>query len=200
MTDVAAIVLAAGLSSRMGEPKVLLPWGSSTILGHIVQTMSEAGIEEMVIVTGAAREQVENEVGQLAQRWPVRAAYNRDYAIGEMLSSILRGLEEASPKATAGLIVLGDQPQVQAGTVRAILTTFAITLEPLIVPSFEGRRGHPWLIGRTLWDELSRLRAPASPRDFLEQHSDLINYVEVTTPSILKDLDTPADYTREKPT
>lgn len=199
MTEVTAIVLAAGLSSRMGKPKMLLPWGSTTILGHIVETLSESGIHEMVIVTGAARELVEDEVGRLAQLWPVRPAYNRDYARGEMLSSILTGLAGTSPKADAGLIVLGDQPQIQIETVQVILGTWKSLSLPLIVPSFEGRRGHPWLIARHLWEELNNLQPPASSRDFLEQHRDLICYVNVPTSSILKDVDTPADYARESP-
>jgi molybdenum cofactor cytidylyltransferase len=61
------------------------------------------------------------------------------------------------------------------------------------------RRGHPWLVARSLWDELLRLKAPASPRDFLHAHAADIHYVPLDTPSIIEDLDTPQDYLKHKP-
>lgn len=210
MDRMTAIVLAAGLSRRMGKPKVLLPWGDTTVLGKVVETLAKAGLAEILVVTGAAREQVEDEVARLFALLPVRAVFNPAYESGEMLSSIQAGLTAISQRAggaggedengaEAALIALGDQPQGRPETVRQILQAFARTRRTLIVPSHEKRRGHPWLIRSDLWNNLLVMRPPATARDFLDRHASEIEYVSVSSPTILQDMDTPDDYERERP-
>jgi molybdenum cofactor cytidylyltransferase len=92
------------------------------------------------------------------------------------------------------MIGLGDQPQIQEGSVRQIRDIYLQTKSPLVVPSFQMRRGHPWLVARSLWSELLEMRSSQTPRDFLNAHAADIQYVDVDTPSILADLDTPEDY------
>jgi molybdenum cofactor cytidylyltransferase len=119
-----------------------------------------------------------------------------------MLSSLQCGLQLLSTgeaEVEAALIGLGDQPQVQAGAVRQVWEAFQQQASRLIVPSFQMRRGHPWLVERSLWKELLELQPPRSPRDFLNQHAADIRYVEMDHPSILADLDTPQDYHNARP-
>jgi len=193
---ISAIILAAGQSKRMGQPKMLLPWGKSTVIEHVISTFLDAGIEDITVVTGGAREQVERAISQ----YPVRSIHNTDYQAGEMLSSIQRGLSVMTPQAQATLVGLGDQPQVQKNSVRLICEEYQASQSRLIVPSFQMRRGHPWLVARSLWNEILVLKPPESPRDFLTRHADAIHYVNVETQSILADLDTPEDYQRSHPT
>jgi len=94
----------------------------------------------------------------------------------------------------ATLIGLGDQPQIQERSVRLICEEYQDNMSSLIVPSFQMRRGHPWLAARPLWSEILALRPPESTRDLLNRHADEIRYVSVDTPSVLADLDTPEDY------
>ena len=194
---IAAVILAAGESKRMGQPKMLLPWGDTTVLGRVISAYQEAGIVNIFVVIGAAREQVTAVAGQ----YQVHTVFNEMYAGGEMLSSLQCGLRAAAMDGSveAALIGLGDQPQVQAGCVRQVCETFRERKADLVVPSFERRRGHPWLVGRPLWDELLGMGAPLSPRDFLNRHASEILYVEVATESILADLDTPQDYQNGRP-
>jgi molybdenum cofactor cytidylyltransferase len=189
---ISAILLAAGQSKRMGRPKMLLPWGESTVIEQVITTFLKAGVEDLVVVTGGAREHVESVISP----YPVRKVYNNDHAAGEMLSSIQCALRVISNESEATLIGLGDQPQLQEGSVRLICEAYADNASPLIVPSFQMRRGHPWLVARPLWSEILALRPPESPRDFLNRHADEIRYVSVDTPSVLADLDTPEDYLR----
>ena len=194
---ITAIVLAAGQSKRMGQPKMLLPWGKTTVLGQVIETLQHAEIKDILVVTGGAREQVE----EIARQYAVDSTQNADYASREMLSSIqagLRGLGK-NPSATASLICLGDQPQVQEGSVRAVVSRFIETGTSLVVPSYQMRRGHPWLVARPLWKEILSMRAPESPRDFLNRHAPEIEYVNLETPSILTDIDTPDDYLKSRP-
>jgi molybdenum cofactor cytidylyltransferase len=83
--------------------------------------------------------------------------------------------------------------------VRLICEEYRQSKSNLIVPSFQMRRGHPWLVARPLWNELLEMKSPQSPREFLNKHAGEIHYVEVGTPSILADLDTPEDYQKSHP-
>lgn len=194
--QVAALVLAAGQSRRMGRPKMLLPWGGSSVLAQVVSAFALAGPAEIVVVTGAEREQVEALLAGLTVSCPLRSIHNPGYADGEMLASLQCGLAGLGPQVEAALVGLGDQPQLQPETVGRILQAFERSAAGLIVPSYQMRRGHPWLVGRQHWAGLQALAAPHTPRDFLRAHAAEIEYVEVDTPSVLADLDTPEDYRR----
>jgi len=192
---IAAIILAAGQSKRMGQPKMLLPWGKLTVIEQIITTFMNAGLEDILIVTGGAQVEVEKAI----DRYPVRRVYNPDYASGEMLSSLQCGIRAMSERAHAALIGLGDQPQVQEASVRAICEAFQTRGSELIVPSFHMRRGHPWLASRILWHEILSLRPQETLRAFLNKRADSIQYVNLDTSTILADLDTPEDYRISRP-
>lgn len=192
---ISAIILAAGQSRRMGQPKMLLPWGKLTVIEHVITTFLNTGIEDVVVITGGAHELVE----EATAAYPVRRIYNNDYANGEMLSSLQCGLNEMADQAQAALVGLGDQPQVQERTIQCVCEAYRESQSDLVVPSFQMRRGHPWLVARPLWDELLQMKPPESPRDFLSRHAGEIHYVEANTPSILADLDTPDDYKKSRP-
>lgn len=204
---ISAIILAAGASRRMGQPKMLLPWGNVSVLEHIISVLARAGIEDILVVRGAVREQMEEAVMKYAQRYPVRSVHNENYAHGEMLSSLQCGLRvlnqprlsTAQGPTAAALVGLGDQPQIQERSVRLVCEAFINTKSPLVVPSFQMRRGHPWLVAHPLWAELLEMNSPQSPRDFLNAHAGDIHYVNTDTPSILADLDTPEDYQTSRP-
>lgn len=196
--NIAAILLAAGLSSRMGQPKMLLPWGATTVLGQVVSTFAAAGIKEIIVVTGGAQEQIKGTVTEMAKKFPVRAVYNPEYAHGEMLGSIQAGLAALSSQTPAALIGLGDQPQVLEDTIRRICATFVQTSSPLVIPSYQNRRGHPWLAARPLWPGILALPLSTTPRQFLHTYSGQVEYIAADQ-SILQDLDTLADYDRQRP-
>jgi molybdenum cofactor cytidylyltransferase len=199
---ITALLLAAGQSKRMGQPKMLLPWGNTTVFGQVIETIRRAGLDDILVVTGGAREQVE----MIAARYGLRVTQNENFEGGEMLSSLQCGLRvlggcavNKSLSAEVALICLGDQPQVQEGSVRAVVRRFVETGSRLVVPSYQMRRGHPWLVARPLWEEVLDLRPPESPRDFLNRHASEIDYVDVDNPSILADLDTFEDYLKSRP-
>ncbi len=208
---ISALILAAGRSTRMGQPKMLLPWGESTVLGTVIDTVRAGGVDEILVITGGSYA----EVGSIAARHNVRTVYNPYYVNGEMLSSIQCGIRflSSSPSSSlqsphlglgggregGALICLGDQPQVQARSVELVCAAYRQSGASLIVPSFQKRRGHPWLVVHPLWEPLLALEPPQTPRDFLNAHSEQIQYVDVDHPSILADLDTPDDYLKSRP-
>jgi len=191
---ITALILAAGQSRRMGQPKMSLPWGETTVLEKVIATFKAADVGDILVITGGDRERVEALVGDSA-----RAIFNPNYAKGEMLSTVQAGLTGLKPDAEAALIGLGDQPQIQERSVRSVLDEYRKSGAALVVPSFRMRRGHPWLVARPHWDEILRMSPPASLRDFLNRHADEIHYVELDNQSILQDLDTPEDYLKSRP-
>jgi len=197
---ITAIILAAGQSTRMGSPKMVLPWGNMTVIEHVVSVFSKAGIDDILVVTGGAHEQVESVILQCRKKYPVRSVYNEKYKSGDMLTSIQCGLRHIADKSVgAAMIGLGDQPQVQEGSVRRVCDAFLETESKIVVPSYKMRRGHPWLVARPLWDEILKMRSPQSPRDLLNAHQAEIQYVNLDDPNILADLDTPEEYRKWQP-
>jgi molybdenum cofactor cytidylyltransferase len=194
---IAAVVLAAGLSTRMGRPKLILPWGSTTIIGQVVVTLKQAGIGEIIVVTGGARQEVAAAV-EAAIGSAARTVFNPHYAEGDMVISLRVGMNALSDAAQAMLVTLGDQPQIDADVVCALLDAYRPGQDSLIIPSFQMRRGHPWMVDRSLWPDLFSAPHGFTMRDFVKAHQKQITYLPVETSSILRDVDTPDDYDRER--
>lgn len=192
---ISAVVLAAGQSARMGKPKMLLPWGKTTVIGKVISTLTEAGLSDVYVVTGGAQAELE----KLLDTHPVHLVFNDQFMNGEMLTSVQVGLSNIEREIDAILIVLGDQPQVESVVVQAVIERYQSTAHELIVPSYRMHRGHPWLLGKSYWIEILGLHPPLTLRDFLNEHNGDIDYVNVDTPSVVQDLDTREDYHRYKP-
>jgi molybdenum cofactor cytidylyltransferase len=192
---VGAVVLAAGLSSRMGQPKVLMPWiGNKTILEQILDQLLLARVPETRVVTGHRA----GEVKRLAIRAGVETAHNDHYKTGEMLSSLKAGLAAMPSHIAAALIVLGDQPRIQARVISQVVTAYAEGAGEIVAPSYQMRRGHPILIDRRYWPEIMALSGDGSLRDVINRYQDKIGYVNVDTDSIMGDVDTPDQYREER--
>ena len=197
---VPAIVLAAGQSSRMGQPKPNLPVGpvspvsGSTFLTHIVRTLLDAGIDDVVIVVGHEKEAVlQNfEESGLAARF----VENVDYASGQ-LSSLVAGLRVVDrPGVWATLVTLVDVPFVSAATVRAVLDRYHRTHAPIVRPTRGGQHGHPLLIDRSLFDQLRRADPAQGAKPVVRAHATRDGDVELTDEGAFTDVDTPEDYER----
>ena len=188
--------MAAGFSKRMGRPKMILPWGDTTVIGAIVEKLNKTNITPIVVVIGAVHEQVQEVLKDL----PVHQVFNSRFEENSMVISLQTGLAFLSQKIEAVFVVLGDQPLLPVEVIQLLLDAHCRTHAALIVPSYNMRRGHPWLVDRSLWDEVMKLSPTQTLRDFLNAQSEQIHYVPVDTDLIFQDLDTPADYARLRPT
>jgi len=194
---IAAIILAGGLSRRMGQPdnsKVLLPWDGRPIIRVIVDRLKRMRLDDMVVVTGHLAPKVRMALDQE----PVRIAHNPNYREGDMLSSLQTGLRHMGAEIAACLVVLGDQPQLDNRVVSKLMIAYAEGKGKIVAPSYGQRRGHPILIDRCYWDELLALPPGGLPRDVINAHADQTAYVKVETDSVLRDIDTPDDYQNER--
>ena len=192
---IAALILAAGMSQRMGQPKMVLPWGDETIIEHVASQVLGAGLKDVTIVVGGSREKVEAAL----RGKPVRFVFNPSYLDGEMLHSLQAGLRALPDGCQAALVVLGDMPRIKMDVIREVLLEYQRTEAALVIPSYRMRRGHPWLIDRELWSELLALAPPLTVRDFIDRNRLRVRYVTVEDETVLADLDTPEDYHRQRP-
>lgn len=193
---IGAVVLAAGQSRRMGTPKLVLPWGNTTVIGNVTGVLQSAGLGQIVVVTGAHHALIDSALQSSA----LTRVHNPQYEQSEMLASLQIGLRALLGAITACLVILGDQPQIDPDVVAQVLERADDRQDALIVPSYHKRRGHPWLVGRALWDAIFALRDPEQTlRDFLHAHASQIEYITVETPAVLMDLDTPEEYRSQRP-
>jgi molybdenum cofactor cytidylyltransferase len=178
----------------MGRPKLTLPWGTGgSVISQVVARFREAGADPLLVVTGGDREAVERAL----QGAGAQCLFNPDYRQGEMLSSIKAGLGRLQHgQAEAAMVAPADLPSLTVETLRSLLDRRRRSGADLIVPSYEMRRGHPVLIGRSLWQSVLDLGKEETLRDFLHRHAQQIEYVVVRDPGVIQDLDTPKEYGR----
>lgn len=188
---VTAIVLAAGLSSRMGQSKPLLPLHGKPLLVYAVDALRMSDVAEIVVVLGAGSEKVRSEVPLEG----TRVVVNADFARG-MSSSIRAGLRAASPGTEAFLLVLGDQPLVATSTFNTLIARQEATSARVLVPTYSGVRGNPVLLHRSLSSEVESITGDVGCRGVIAGHADEVVEVPVDDPGILVDVDTPEEFLR----
>lgn len=187
---VAALLLAAGASRRMGTCKQLLQLEGKTVLARCLETLLHGGIEEVVVVVAASA--AADEVVQAAQQYPVRVVRNTE-PDGDMAASICTGRDALSPEASGVVIALCDCPLIRAETITRLAQEHREAPGSIIIPCHDGHRGHPPLLPRRLLDDLE---TPLTLRDLLRDNHELIHRLEVADDGVLIDMDTPEDYRR----
>jgi len=187
---VAAIVLAAGESRRMGFPKALLPIGQQTFLGRVIDTLSASGITDVYVVLGCHHERI---LAAVDVR-PARVVLNPDWPQGQ-LSSLHAGLRAVSAEPYDAIVMaLVDHPLIDTDTVNSILAAFEETGRPIVLPVHGERRGHPVLFAARLMSELLAAPADQGARAVVRAHAQEILEVPSPAPGILADIDTPELY------
>jgi molybdenum cofactor cytidylyltransferase len=192
MPEIAAIVLAAGLSSRMGKFKLLLSWlDDKPIIAHILSNLIDLSLKHIVVVTGNRAEEVQTALSDFDATF----AHNPDYAEGEILSSLKIGLQHMPEIIDAVLVVPSDLPRVSASVFQAVMNAY--DSDSIIVPNYAGKNGHPVMFPRLFWKEILALAPDKAPRAVLKAHPDKVRKIAVDSDGILADIDTPDDYQRE---
>jgi molybdenum cofactor cytidylyltransferase len=185
---VAALVLAAGSSSRLGRPKQLLPWGDTTLLGHVVEGIAAWPVDEVWVVLGANADEVLEavdlgEAGVVVNEQPEEG----------MASSLRVGLDAIARRSRAEqvFIVMGDQPRIDPEVPARLLET--VTHRLAVVPRYRYARSNPALVYRPLWERLMSLTGDTGAKGLFEAHPEWVEEVwfDRLPP---RDVDTPTDY------
>lgn len=181
--NAAALILAAGESRRMGVPKPLLQYRGETFLDRLIGLFA-ARCSPVIVVLGAAAEQIRAEVAR-----PATFVVNCDYALGQT-SSMQCGLRAVPADASAMLFTLADHPAVAPETLDAVLAC----AEPLCVPRYRGKRGHPIRFSRRLIAEFLALPPTGAARDVVRAHAHETVFLDLDDPGIVTDVDDPEAY------
>ena len=186
---IAAIVLAAGKSERMGQPKALLTYHGRTFLEQILDTIRESSIESTIVVLGHDREAIESSVSLGV------SVFNEDYEKG-MTTSFQTGIRALAPEVDGAVIFLVDHPVVDPQTVDLLISKFLPGR--IVLPVHEGRRGHPVLFSREVLGEILELSPTSGANVVVRRSQERITEVAVSQPGILVDIDTPENFERLK--
>ncbi|MBI4241148.1 MAG: nucleotidyltransferase family protein [Candidatus Rokubacteria bacterium] len=190
---ICGVVLAAGLSRRMGRAKLLLDWDGRPVIRLAVEQVRAGGVDELIVVIGSEGEAIRNALAGL----PVRFARNPKPEAGQG-SSIACGVEALPAEATAVLIALGDQPVLSPEVIPRILQTFWQTNKPIVAPVYRGVQGNPVLFASSMFAELRVLTGDRGARAVVEKDPERVARIAFDLP-VPPDLDTPEEYTRLRP-
>jgi CTP:molybdopterin cytidylyltransferase MocA len=189
-----AIVLAAGLSSRMGRAKALLPLEHETFVERIVRSFLEAGVDDVVIVLGHDADVISDALHLAKVR--ARIVRNPGYLSGQF-SSVLAGLHAIDrPGVSAMLMTLVDVPLVSSSTVRAVVDRFRATAAPVVRPVRGAEHGHPVLITRSLFAQLRNADPAQGAKPIVRGYASATGDVPVEDDGAFLDIDTPEEYAR----
>lgn len=203
---ICAIVLAAGRSRRMGVQKLLLSFGKTTVILHIVDQLLDSVIDEIHLVVGYEASRIAE---QISGR-PVSIVTNPDYESG-MLSSVRCGFQSLPQHCDAVLVALGDQPAITCELVNEMIQSFGAGhtaykkvnkwRQPycvkILVPLYRGKRGHPILVSTQYRNEIMTCYDDVGLKGLLSSHPEDIFELNVSTSGVLSDIDVPEDYQRE---
>lgn len=175
---VSGLVLAAGASTRMGRPKQLLPFGSTTLLDHVLsQARAATALDEVVVVIGAAAVDVRCHVDFAG----VKLVENADF--GEGCSSSYRtGIGALDPRAEAVTVLLGDQPGVESAVIDTVVDAWRRRPSEIALASYRGRQGHPMVFARARFEQLAALRGDKAAWKIVDAHPDWLRPVPIDRP------------------
>jgi molybdenum cofactor cytidylyltransferase len=186
---ISAVLLAAGESSRMGEPKQLLPFGRSTFVEQAVDTLLGSAVAEVIVVVGHRAEAVVERIGSR----PVKIAQNPDYKQG-MSTSIIAGLKLVTPEAGAVMIALSDQPLLNSRTIDKLIDGFLSGDKGIAIPTCRGIRGHPIILTPKYEEELMAVKGDIGGRQIVSAHPEDVLEVDVASEGVVVDINTRDDY------
>ena len=190
MSDIAAILLAAGRSRRMGAFKPLLPFGDRTVIECCINNLGAADIKDVIVVAGHRADDVREKLKDLEVSIVVNPEPD-----SEMSVSIACGVEQLHGNARAAIIALVDHPAVPPSVIKILIDEWTRGAT-LVQPEHEGRGGHPVLIDLAYRDELLALDPQSGLRALFAAHRDEVRRVPVESPYVARDMDTWEDYRR----
>jgi molybdenum cofactor cytidylyltransferase len=187
---IAGLVLAAGESSRMGRDKALLTYRGRTFLETIILSLRSAGVEKIAVVLGHHAERIQRAVDLAG----AHVVLNRDYWLGQT-SSLQAGLAALAPHSPEAVILcLVDHPAVSTEVIRELRDHFETSGSPIVVPTYQGQRGHPVVISHALFSEILALPSSKGANTVIRKYHDATKFAEVADRGILLDVDNPDTY------
>lgn len=190
---IAGIVLAAGASSRMGQPKMLLPYKQKTIIHHVIETALRSNVDHVIVVINPQVDGLVQEASLLDER---NIIPNDQFQAG-MSTSVKKGIHSLPEQTEAAVILLGDQPEISEQAINKVIDTYYAKNKPSIVRAafWNNEKGHPILFKHTMFPSLLQVEGDSGGKAVIQMYSDEIVYAELDQRNI-PDVDTFEDYER----
>ena len=202
---VSAVVLAAGLSTRMGRNKLLLTFRDKPLVVHAVDTLLASKVGEIIVVLGHESERVwdrldnnQDRVPNVDQRPHIRLVENPDYREG-LSTSVRTGVQAISPEADAIMIYLADQPLLEPADVNRIIEGFAAAKtenKTIVVPFFKGERGNPVVLDASLRDSILGIVGDVGCKGVIKRYPEKVYAIEMENDHVVRDVDDAQAYER----
>lgn len=187
------IILGGGASLRMGKPKLLLPWGTTSILGHLLRLYEEVNTSQVAVVCSRGDATILTELDRLA--WPMKDRIFNPEVTPEMFSSVLCGFQWEGWEANVShlAVALGDQPLIREKTIADLVAHAMQNPKNICQPLYENRRRHPVIIPRHIAEKVT-LESHTNLREVLDDYKEHISVYPCDDPGLVIDIDTPKDY------
>ena len=185
---ISAIILAAGESTRMGEPKPLVKFGQHSFLEAILQNFRNAGIEDVLIVLGHESERIIEELKLPVDNYTI----NKNYQLGQF-SSVQQGVKNLNSKCTGAFLALVDQPQISTKVLINICKVFEENANKIVIPTFRGKRGHPPVLPKWLFHEILTANPTQKTSEIIRNHPHKVCELKIDDESILWNMNTKQD-------
>ena len=189
---ISAIVPAAGLSSRMGQNKLLMPFGDKSLIEHAVDALKASDVDEIVVVLGHEADQVRSRL----ERRRVNFVHNPDYREG-LSTSVRTGMSAVAKGADAIMIYLADQPLIQPDEISRLIQAFAAAKragKSIVVPFFENRRGNPVILDASYRAMVLDIVGDVGCRRIIRRYPEQVFAVQMQTDHVVRDVDTLEDF------
>jgi molybdenum cofactor cytidylyltransferase len=183
------ILLAAGRSQRMGQPKLLLPWHGVPLIRHVAQSILQSKLDHLVVVIGHRAEHVRAALADV----PIEIVHNAAFPDGQS-TSLRAGIAAVRDRADAIVVLLADQPLLRPDTIDALIDAYQQTGARIVAPVHRGQRGNPILFAGSVFDELLAISGDQGARNVIKAHADEVLAVEVEDTGVVLDIDTPDMY------
>jgi molybdenum cofactor cytidylyltransferase len=190
---IVGIILSAGESKRMGTPKQLLPWGNTIVLQRVVDVASASRLETVRLILGYRADEI---AGRITVPAKARIVVNQDFREG-MGSSLKCGIRNSPLDAEAFMVLLGDQPFIDAHVIDTLIASYRAGRHGILIPVYDERRGHPVIFDSRYRQELLSI-SDQGAREVVHKHAADIFEVCVDSPNVLNDIDTHQDYHEAK--
>lgn len=191
MGKINVIVLAAGYSSRMKTNKMLLSFAGSTVIENTVQKFLQSQVNQVAVVVGNEKEKIQ----QILSTYPVQIIENPRFGAG-MSTSVQEGVRVFKKDSSLDgiMIIPGDMPLIKTETINRMVSCFKEEDAPIIIPVYQGNRGHPVLFAKSLFSQLLEVKGDVGARDVVKRNFAQCNFLEVDDQGILIDIDCEEEY------
>lgn len=191
MSRIAGVILAAGSSSRLGDPKQLLDLGGLPVLAHTLIAVRQTALTPVFIVLGHTADEITRRIDLR----DVQVIHNPDYLSGQS-SSVRAALGALPSDVDAVIFILGDQPLIEPAVIDRLADSYRTERAPIVQPNYREGRGNPVLVARSLFDELAQITGDTGARPLIQRHRNSVRLVDATEFSRPDDIDTREDYER----